>query len=165
MTLHAAKGLEFPVVFMIGMEEGLFPSQMSLEEPGRLEEERRLCYVGMTRSMEKLYLCYAELRRQYGREQYHRPSRFLAELPIDLIHAIRPKSTPVYKPYTQTPSKPSAIEVNAPFQVGQQVSHAHFGHGVVLALEGQGEQMRIQVRFHQHGAKWLVLAYAKLKAI
>lgn len=163
MTLHAAKGLEFPVVFMIGMEEGLFPSQMSLDEPGRLEEERRLCYVGMTRSMEKLYLCYAEVRRQYGREQYHRPSRFLGELPLDLIHAIRPKSNQAYRPLPA--ALPKASVEDTPFYVGQQVSHTHFGHGVVLALEGQGEQMRIQVRFHQHGAKWLVLAYAKLKPI
>lgn len=166
MTLHAAKGLEFPVVFMIGMEEGLFPSQMSLDEAGRLEEERRLCYVGMTRSMEKLFLTYAEVRRQYGREQYHRPSRFLAELPIDLMHAIRPKSTQVYQPQSNFVSKKQAsISPEAPFSIGQQVSHAHFGNGVVLAMEGQGEQMRIQVRFNQHGAKWLVLAYAKLKSI
>jgi DNA helicase-2/ATP-dependent DNA helicase PcrA len=136
-----------------------------MDEPGRLEEERRLCYVGMTRSMQQLYLCYAEVRRQYGREQYHKPSRFLAELPSDLIHAIRPKSSKVYR----APSMPSFmaqdVKVDCPFQVGQQVSHSHFGSGVVLALEGQGEQMRIQVRFNQHGAKWLVLAYAKLKPI
>lgn len=165
MTLHAAKGLEFPVVFMVGMEEGLFPSQMSLDEPGRLEEERRLCYVGMTRSMEKLFLTYAEVRRQYGREQYHRPSRFLAELPVDLMHAIRPKSTQAYRPQSQqVMNKTSNSVPDAPFSIGQQVSHAHFGNGMVLAMEGQGEQMRIQVRFNQHGAKWLVLAYAKLKA-
>ncbi len=163
MTLHAAKGLEFPMVFMIGMEEGLFPSQMSMDEPGRLEEERRLCYVGMTRAMEKLYLCYAEVRRQYGREQYHRPSRFLAELPMDLVHAIRPRSNNAFKPQTATISQP--VDVNAPFRIGQTVSHAHFGSGVVLAMEGQDSNMRIQVRFNQHGAKWLVLAYAKLTAV
>jgi DNA helicase-2/ATP-dependent DNA helicase PcrA len=162
MTLHAAKGLEFPLVFMVGMEEGIFPSQMSLDEPGRLEEERRLCYVGMTRSMNALFMTYAEVRRQYGREQYHRPSRFLAELPLDLLHAIRPKSQLNY-------SGPSAVakpvDAASPFKVGQKVSHAHFGSGQVTALEGQGEQMRIQVRFQQYGAKWLVLAYAKLKAL
>lgn len=163
MTLHAAKGLEFPLVFMIGMEEGLFPSQMSLDEPGRLEEERRLCYVGMTRAMEKLYLCYAEVRRQYGREQYHRPSRFLAELPADLIHAIRPRSNNTFKPQTKVVS--GMVDTNLPFRVGQMVSHTHFGSGVVLALEGEGSNMRIQVRFNQHGAKWLVLAYAKLSAV
>ena len=165
MTLHAAKGLEFPIVFMVGMEEGVFPSQMSMDEPGRLEEERRLCYVGMTRSMQKLYLCYAEVRRQYGREQYHKPSRFLAELPNDLIHAIRPKSSQVYRAPSMPSFKAQEPIADCPFQIGQQVSHSHFGSGVVLALEGQGEQMRIQVRFNQHGAKWLVLAYAKLKPI
>ena len=163
MTLHAAKGLEFPMVFMIGMEEGLFPSQMSMDEPGRLEEERRLCYVGMTRAMEKLYLCYAEVRRQYGREQYHRPSRFLAELPMELVHAIRPRSNNTFKSQTASFSPP--VDTNAPFRIGQTVSHAHFGSGVVLAMEGQGSNMRIQVRFNQHGAKWLVLAYAKLTAV
>lgn len=163
MTLHAAKGLEFPMVFMLGMEEGLFPSQMSLDEPGRLEEERRLCYVGMTRAMEKLYLCYAEVRRQYGREQYHRPSRFLAELPTDLVHAIRPRSNQAFKPQGQVVS--AHQDVNAPFKIGQTVSHTHFGSGVVLGMEGEGSNIRIQVRFHQHGAKWLVLAYAKLSAV
>jgi len=160
MTIHAAKGLEFPLVFMVGMEEGVFPSQMSMDEPGRLEEERRLCYVGMTRSMQKLLLTYAEVRRQYGREQYHRPSRFLAELPLDLVHAIRPQSK---RHFPAATAIPQPIQADAPFQVGQKVSHAHFGFGQVLALEGQGEQMRIQVRFQQYGAKWLVLAYAKLK--
>jgi DNA helicase II / ATP-dependent DNA helicase PcrA len=163
MTLHAAKGLEFPVVFMIGMEEGLFPSQMSMDEPGRLEEERRLCYVGMTRSMEKLFLSYAEVRRQYGREQYHRPSRFLAELPADLIHAIRPKANQNFKPSVK--SFTSAAPEHSPFKVGQTVHHSHFGSGTVLALEGDGKNARIQVRFNQHGAKWLVLAYAKLQAV
>lgn len=163
MTLHAAKGLEFPVVFMVGMEEGLFPSQMSMDEPGRLEEERRLCYVGMTRAMEKLYLTYAELRRQYGREQYHRPSRFLSELPADLVHAIRPKAKQSFVP-ASSPFKTPVSSEN-PFNIGQTVHHSHFGSGVVLAFEGDGKNARIQVRFHQHGAKWLVLAYAKLQSV
>ena len=150
---------------MIGLEEGLFPSQMSLEEPGRLEEERRLCYVGMTRSMHKLYLTYAEVRRQYGREQYHRPSRFLAEIPGDLIHAIRAKTAPSYKMAQAPRTYASPVVSDAPFQIGQAVSHSHFGNGTVVAFEGEGEHMRVQVRFNQHGAKWLVLAFAKLKAI
>jgi len=165
MTMHAAKGLEFPVVFMIGMEEGLFPSQMSMDEPGRLEEERRLCYVGMTRSMEKLYLTYAEVRRQYGREQYHRPSRFLAELPHDLIHAVRPQAKMNQRPLSIPKADADKNSSSHPFKIGQQVQHSHFGLGVVLALEGEGEKARIQVRFQQHGAKWLVLAYAKLRAV
>jgi len=165
MTMHAAKGLEFPVVFMIGMEEGLFPSQMSMDEPGRIEEERRLCYVGMTRSMEKLCLTYAEVRRQYGREQYHRPSRFLAELPHDLIHAVRPQAKMNQRPLSIPKADADKNSNSHPFKIGQQVQHSHFGLGVVLALEGEGEKARIQVRFQQHGAKWLVLVYAKLRAV
>ncbi|NDH08730.1 MAG: DNA helicase II [Gammaproteobacteria bacterium] len=165
MTMHAAKGLEFPAVFMIGMEEGLFPSQMSMDDPSRLEEERRLCYVGMTRSMEKLCLTYAEVRRQYGREQYHRPSRFLAELPHDLIHAVRPQAKMSQRPMSIPKANPDVALVAHPFKIGTEVQHSHFGLGVVLALEGEGEKARIQVRFHQYGAKWLVLAYAKLRAV
>lgn len=164
MTLHAAKGLEFPVVFMIGMEEGLFPSQMSMDEPGRLEEERRLCYVGMTRAMAKLYLTYAELRRQYSREQYHRPSRFLSELPADLVHAVRPKASKNFQTSSSNVIQ-KVVSSENPFKIGQTVHHSHFGSGVVLAFEGDGKNARIQVRFHQHGAKWLVLAYAKLQAV
>lgn len=163
MTLHAAKGLEFPVVFMVGMEEGLFPSQMSMDEPSRLEEERRLCYVGMTRAMQQLFLSYAEVRRQYGREQYHRPSRFLAEMPNDLIHAIRPQAR-----FASPKSPPQATvkgSENQPFSIGQEVQHSHFGSGVVLSFEGDGPNARIQVRFNRHGAKWLVMAYAKLQPI
>jgi len=161
MTLHAAKGLEFPIVFMVGMEEGLFPSPMSINEPGRLEEERRLCYVGMTRAMEKLFLTYAEQRRQYGTEKYHRPSRFIAELPNDLIYAIRPKTSKNFQPAATVTS----LQPETPFQIGQNVHHAHFGSGKVLAFEGGEKNVRVQVRFNQHGPKWLVLAYAKLQAI
>ena len=165
MTMHAAKGLEFPAVFMIGMEEGLFPSQMSMDDPARLEEERRLCYVGMTRAMEKLCLTYAEVRRQYGREQYHRPSRFLAELPHDLIHAVRPQAKMNQRSMSIPQAKPDMALASHPFKIGSEVQHSHFGLGVVLALEGEGEKARIHVRFHQYGAKWLVLAYAKLRTL
>lgn len=160
MTLHAAKGLEFPVVFLVGMEEGIFPGRQSIEEPARLEEERRLCYVGMTRAMRKLVLSYAEVRRLYGREEYHRPSRFLREIPQKYLDEIRVK--------TRHPSSiPGRSQVNlaeqeAGITIGQSVQHAKFGSGVVLAIEGSGAHTRVQVKFREHGVKWLVLAYANL---
>ncbi len=159
MTLHAAKGLEFPLVFMVGMEEGVFPGKQSMEEPGRLEEERRLCYVGMTRAMEKLVISYAEIRRQYGREEYHRPSRFLSELPAELLEDVRPKAR--FQAPTSSHKLPSAAK-EAGFQLGQSVNHPKFGQGVILAVEGGGAHTRVQVKFVEHGSKWLVLAYANL---
>ncbi len=159
MTLHAAKGLEFPLVFLVGMEEGVFPGKQSIEDPARLEEERRLCYVGMTRAMEKLVISYAEIRRLYGREEYHRPSRFLAELPSQLLHEVRAKAR-----FNPSPQKKStaAMEHESGLRLGQQVSHVKFGQGVVLAIEGQGAHTRVQVNFVDHGTKWLVVAYANL---
>lgn len=161
MTLHAAKGLEFPLVFLAGMEEGVFPAKKSIEEPGRLEEERRLCYVGMTRAMEKLVLSYAEVRRQFGREEYHRPSRFLRELPESLLEEVRPRA------HFQAPAvnsrHSSSEEKNTGLRLGQTVCHEKFGQGVVLAVEGQGAHTRVQVKFSLHGTKWLVLAYANLQ--
>lgn len=167
MTLHAAKGLEFPVVFLVGLEEGLFPGKQSVDEPGRLEEERRLCYVGMTRAMQKLVLSYAEVRRIYGREEYHRPSRFLGELPADLVDEVRVKAR--YQQATassrsSSSSIPSAAQ-SAGMPMGQNVVHAKFGSGVVLAVEGQGAHTRVQVKFSEHGVKWLVLAYANLTIV
>ncbi|KTC65560.1 DNA helicase II [Legionella adelaidensis] len=168
MTLHSAKGLEFPLVFLVGMEEGVFPSKQAFEEPGRLEEERRLCYVGMTRAMEKLVLTYAEIRRLYGKEEYHRPSRFLREIPEELIEDIRPKA--VY----QAPARPTFAknsqtslyqQESAGLKLGQSVSHAKFGRGVVLSLEGSGAHTRVQVKFAEQGTKWLVLAYANLTVL
>ncbi|WP_454783189.1 DNA helicase II [Legionella sp. WA2022007384] len=160
MTLHAAKGLEFPMVFLVGMEEGVFPGKQSLEEPGRLEEERRLCYVGMTRAMRKLVLSYAEIRRQYGREEYHRPSRFLRELPQELLDEIRVKAK--FQAPVITRNKPSVVPETSGLSLGQSVTHAKFGQGIVLAVEGSGAHTRVQVKFNEHGVKWLVLAYANL---
>ncbi len=160
MTLHAAKGLEFPIVFLVGMEEGVFPGKQSLEEPGRLEEERRLCYVGMTRAMRKLVLSYAEIRRQYGREEYHRPSRFLRELPHELLDEIRVKAK--FQAPVITRNKSSVVPETSGLSLGQSVTHAKFGQGVVLAVEGSGAHARVQVKFSEHGVKWLVLAYANL---
>ncbi|MFO2512479.1 DNA helicase II [Legionella pneumophila serogroup 2] len=160
MTLHAAKGLEFPIVFLVGMEEGIFPGRQSIEEPGRLEEERRLCYVGMTRAMRKLVLSYAEVRRQYGREEYHRSSRFLREIPQQFLDEVRVKSRSQW-PGTTKSKLPVADEASG-ITIGQNVQHAKFGQGVVLAIEGSGAHTRVQVKFSEHGVKWLVLAYANL---
>lgn len=161
MTLHAAKGLEFPLVFMVGMEEGLFPGRQSMEEPGRMEEERRLCYVGMTRAMQKLVISYAEIRRQYGKEEYHRPSRFLSELPPELLEEVRAKARFQPQAAFSKHTMPSVANETG-FRLGQNVSHAKFGQGVILAVEGGGAHTRVQVKFSGHGTKWLVLAYANL---
>ena len=162
MTLHAAKGLEFPVVFLVGMEEGLFPGRQSMEEPGRLEEERRLCYVGMTRAMQKLVMSYAEIRRQYGREEYHRPSRFLSELPSELLDEVRVKAR-YQAPMSN--SRTNAVIADTGFRLGESVSHSKFGQGIILAVEGGGAHTRVQVKFTEQGSKWLVLAYANLSKV
>ncbi len=165
MTLHMAKGLEFPLVFLVGMEEGLFPHEMSLEEPGRLEEERRLCYVGMTRARRHLYLSYAEHRRLYGRESYPRPSRFLQELPSELIQDIRPRAAVSLPGGSRFHGAGEAQAPVAGLQVGQWVRHAKFGEGVLLSCEGEGAHARVQVNFERAGTKWLVLAYADLQPV
>jgi len=167
MTLHSAKGLEFPLVFMVGVEEGMFPSQQSNEESGRLEEERRLCYVGMTRAMEKLYISHAESRRLYGQEKYHSPSRFLREMPEDCVEEIRIK-TQVSRPPAAgrfSSSVSHAAFEDSGFNLGQRVVHAKFGIGTVLNYEGAGAQSRVQVNFDDVGSKWLVTQYARLQAI
>jgi DNA helicase-2/ATP-dependent DNA helicase PcrA len=158
MTLHSAKGLEFPVVFVTGVEEGLFPHAMSADDPARLEEERRLCYVGMTRAMQRLYLTHAESRRLHGREEYPMPSRFLREVPGELLEEVRGGGF-------SRPTAPAAPSAAGGFRLGQQVVHPKFGSGVVLSTEGSGHQARIQVNFESVGAKWLVLAYARLNAV
>ena len=163
MTLHSAKGLEFPLVFLCGMEEGLFPHQLSLEEPGRLEEERRLAYVGMTRAMRRLFLTYAEVRRLYGEENYTRPSRFIREVPADYIEEVRLRGK-VSQPVFHGTLAASAAAPEG-MRLGQRVMHPKFGEGVLLAYEGQGAQVRVQVNFDHVGSKWLVMAYANLQAI
>jgi DNA helicase-2/ATP-dependent DNA helicase PcrA len=169
MTLHSAKGLEFPLVFMAGMEDGLFPHQRSVQESGgRLEEERRLCYVGMTRAMEQLYLTYAEVRRLFGSENYARPSRFLDELPAERLREIRPRAG-VARPFVHaTPASRGGVtgaDDGMPFKLGQRVHHQKFGEGMVVTFEGQGEHARVQVNFNHAGSKWLVLAYANLEQV
>jgi DNA helicase-2/ATP-dependent DNA helicase PcrA len=163
MTLHSAKGLEFSLVFLVGLEDGLFPSQKSLDEPGRLEEERRLAYVGVTRARETLILSYAESRRLHGVETYNRPSRFLHELPRDLLNEVRPRvqvSRPMYS------NRFNADLEEAPsIKLGQRVRHSSFGEGVVVDAEGAGAHARVQINFESAGAKWLVVAYANLTPI
>jgi DNA helicase-2/ATP-dependent DNA helicase PcrA len=163
MTLHSAKGLEFPLVFLVGLEDGLFPSQKSLDEPGRLEEERRLAYVGITRAQRTLILSYAETRRLHGMETYNRPSRFLHELPRELLHEVRPRvqvSRPMYagRFVDDGGSTPN-------LKLGQRVRHGTFGEGVVIDAEGSGAHARVQVNFENAGAKWLVVAYANLTSL
>jgi len=164
MTLHSAKGLEFPVVFLVGLEEGLFPSQRSVEDEGRLEEERRLAYVGITRTRQRLFLTHAESRRMHGAEMLARPSRFLSEMPAELIDEVRPR-VQVSRPMYSGPSRYGAsasLQEELPVKLGQRVVHPTFGEGVVLSAEGAGAHARLQVNFEEAGRKWLVAAYANL---
>jgi len=163
MTMHSAKGLEFPLVFMSGMEDGLFPHQRSVADPNGLEEERRLCYVGITRAMQTLYITYAEQRRLHGMDNYSQPSRFINEIPDEFIEEIRPRvqvSRPVRAPATgRTPIRQGA---ELGIRLGQRVHHQKFGDGVILNCEGQGAHARVEVNFETAGTKWLVLSYANL---
>lgn len=162
MTLHSAKGLEFPLVIIAGLEENLFPHHMSTDSENGLEEERRLCYVGMTRAKEKLILTYAECRHLHGLEKFNQPSRFLNEIPPELIDIVRP--TPkISRPVSITYQRPQAGE--SEFYVGQRVNHTKFGRGIIINYEDQGENTRLQVKFDSHGEKWLVSSYAKLEAL
>jgi len=168
MTLHSAKGLEFPLVFLAGMEEGLFPHSMSAEEPGRLEEERRLCYVGLTRAMQKLFITYAECRQLHGQTNYNRPSRFISEIPVELIEEVRLNAS-VRRPFTeQAPSGfgdfRSGNDVpDTQLSLGQRVMHPKFGEGMVINFEGSGPKARVQVNFDYEGVKWLVVGFANLQ--
>jgi DNA helicase-2/ATP-dependent DNA helicase PcrA len=162
MTLHSAKGLEFPVVFLVGMEEGLFPSQRSVDDEGRLEEERRLAYVGITRAREKLFVTHAESRRMHGTEMLARPSRFLGEMPAELIDEVRPRVQVTRPMYAGRSSFESSLDESLPVKLGQRVSHPVFGEGTVISAEGSGAHTRLQVNFEAAGSKWLVAAYANL---
>ena len=174
MTLHSAKGLEFPLVFLVGLEEGLFPHKMSIDNLSGLEEERRLCYVGVTRAMSKLYICHTESRRLHGEINLCRPSRFIKEIPNDLVEEIRLKSS-ISRPAVGggrlgqnnvAKSLNGSVEVpDTGLSLGQRVLHAKFGEGVILNYEGQGSSARVQVSFDDVGSKWLVLSFAKLQSI
>jgi DNA helicase II / ATP-dependent DNA helicase PcrA len=169
MTLHSAKGLEFPLVFLCGLEDGLFPHQRSVTDIGGLEEERRLAYVGVTRAMRRLYLTYAEQRRLHGVDQFGMPSRFIAEIPSELIEEVRPRvqvSRPVYAgrgaagaAHYEEPA------TNSGMRLGQRVRHGRFGEGVVLRLDGHGQGAQVEVNFERLGRKVLMLAYANLESL
>jgi len=170
MTLHSAKGLEFPLVFIAGVEEGLFPHKRSINDPTGLEEERRLCYVGITRAMQQLYISHAEQRRLWGTETYAQASRFIREIPAELVEEIRPKiavSRPAYdsgtRPAVRRPGAVTSSE--APIKLGQHVRHGKFGEGVVMNYEGTGPHARVQVNFEYEGSKWLVMSYANLELL
>jgi len=166
MTMHSAKGLEFPLVFMSGMEDGLFPHQRSIADPSGLEEERRLCYVGITRAKQTLYATYAEQRRLHGMDNFSQPSRFIAEIPDEYIEEIRPRvqvTRPVRSMSRSSKSRSTAPGAELGIRLGQRVRHGKFGDGVILNCEGQGAHARVEVNFETAGTKWLVLSYANLQ--
>ena len=170
MTLHTAKGLEFPVVFLCGMEDGLFPHQRSVTDLASLEEERRLCYVGVTRAMRQLYLCYAEQRRLHGVDSYNVASRFIQELPPELLEEVRPRiqlARPGSAPPMSRarPAAGAAEPAAGGIRLGARVRHGKFGEGVVLNLEGQGPHARVHVNFEHQGAKWLMISMARLETV
>jgi DNA helicase-2/ATP-dependent DNA helicase PcrA len=161
MTLHSAKGLEFKRVFMVGLEEGLFPSQQALDDAGRLQEERRLCYVGITRAMQHLTISYAESRRLYGKDSYPRPAPFIKELPDSSLQEIRLRAPATRA--TPIPQRQTTLHTGR-YRIGQTVKHAKFGEGVVLQCEGSGEDEKVQINFRQAGIKWLLLSFATLES-
>jgi DNA helicase II / ATP-dependent DNA helicase PcrA len=165
MTLHAAKGLEFPIVFIVGMEEELFPHKMSTENGKNLEEERRLCYVGMTRAMQKLVFSYAETRYLHGMQKFNQPSRFIAEVPAELLNAVRP-AVKITRPaaFKEYPDVEDISQIPG-LQIGQRVKHATFGAGIIIGAEGHDERARVQVKFDQQGVKWLIASFAKLEPL
>ena len=163
MTMHSAKGLEFPLVFLSGMEDGLFPHQRSIADPSGLEEERRLCYVGITRAKQTLYVTYAEQRRLYGMDNFSQPSRFISEIPEEHVEEIRPRvqvTRPLRSPARGSRATNAGGELG--IRLGQRVRHRKFGDGVILNCEGQGAHARVEVNFETAGTKWLVLSYANL---
>jgi len=164
MTMHSAKGLEFKLVILTGLEESLFPHGRSMESSSQLEEERRLCYVAITRAMEKLYITHAESRRLHGTDTFNPPSRFLKEIPKDLIDEIRPRAQ-TNIPYNRKDFNETKIEfeIDIGISLGQKVRHKKFGEGIVLNYEGSGESARVQVNFEDSGTKWLVMSYANLE--
>ena len=165
MTLHSAKGLEYPLVFIAGMEENLFPHAMSIEEPGRLQEERRLAYVGITRAMTKLYLTFAESRSIHGRESFNSVSRFVRDIPSDVIDEVRLGNTIVRSTTYASSSVGSDPELGTGFSLGQQVFHKAFGEGVILNFEGSGPRARVHIKFEEVGTKILILESAGLSGV
>jgi DNA helicase-2/ATP-dependent DNA helicase PcrA len=187
MTLHSAKGLEFPVVFLLGLEDGIFPHVRSLGDPDELEEERRLCYVGITRARERLYLCHAWSRTLFGATDYYPPSRFLSEIPEQLVHVLgeaRPRrserSPRAHREAVASSAiaSGSSLATSAPaapmgargaeamgLRVGDDVAHDKFGEGVILELVGGGDATEAVVHFRDAGEKRLLLAWAPLQKV
>jgi len=166
MTMHSSKGLEFPLVFIAGVEEGMFPSQRTMDEPDKLEEERRLAYVGITRAMKKLYISYAESRRLYGQEKFHKPSRFLREIPSEFVEEIR-LTTKISQPTTASNRVTKAAQTfnQTGLALGQNVNHAKFGNGIIVNYEGSDAQARVEVSFEDGNSRWLMVAYARLEVL
>jgi DNA helicase-2/ATP-dependent DNA helicase PcrA len=175
MTLHSAKGLEFPVVFVTGMEENVFPHIRSVGDPDELDEERRLCYVGITRARERLYLCHAWCRSLFGSTQYNPPSRFLAEVPEELIRltgrgavarsARERKIDPATGGPRQRPTSGASGAENLGLRIGDDVAHDKFGEGVIIGIEGQGDKTEALVRFRDAGERRLLLSWAPLRKL
>jgi DNA helicase-2/ATP-dependent DNA helicase PcrA len=167
MTVHAAKGLEFHAVFITGLEESLFPHEQSANEENGLEEERRLMYVAITRARRRLYLSHAQSRMLHGQVRYGLPSRFLDELPEQVLSPLNRRSS-VSQPQgfgAAPPARPAAPQGNdTGYRIGQSVAHAKFGSGIIIDFEGRGADARVQVKFRDAGTKWLALAYANLSA-
>ena len=169
MTVHSAKGLEFPVVFLVGLEEDLFPIRQRVNQPSNIDEERRLCYVGMTRAMQSLNISHATRRSLYGETIYSRNSIFLDEIPRNFLNYIKnPNSNSVitsFEDVKNPPQKMVSSSSDSKYAIGQIVSHAKFGLGTILNYEGSGDSMRLQIKFQKVGTKWLISAYAKLEIV
>jgi DNA helicase-2/ATP-dependent DNA helicase PcrA len=164
MSVHAAKGLEFHAVFITGLEQGLFPHEQSASEADGLEEERRLMYVAITRARRRLYLSHAQSRMLHGQTRYALPSRFLEELPEQVLLNLNKRVQSSYAPYATAPAR-STSSNDTGYKVGQSVAHSKFGTGIIIDFEGRGSDARVQVKFREVGTKWLALAYAKLEAV
>ncbi|AEC17110.1 DNA helicase II [Gallibacterium anatis] len=164
MTLHSSKGLEFDRVFIVGMEEGLFPSGASGEE-GRIEEERRLAYVGITRARKKLTLCYAEQRRVYSQEEKRIVSRFINELPEENIQEIRLRGTVTRAINREAVGTTKSVLANPEWKPGQRVKHHKFGYGSIINVEGSDKNCRLQIAFQNQGIKWLIAHLANLEKL
>ena len=169
MTVHSAKGLEFPVVFLVGLEEDLFPIRQRVNQPSNIDEERRLCYVGMTRAMQSLNISHATRRSLYGETIYSRNSIFLDEIPRNFLNYIKnPNSNSVitsFEDVKNPPQKMVSSSSDSKYAIGQLVSHTKFGLGTILNYEGSGDSMRLQIKFQKVGTKWLISAYAKLEIV
>ena len=162
MTIHSAKGLEFPVVFLTGLEEGIFPNENRKSGEDFLEEERRLCYVAVTRAMKSLYITFANARYLHGSYNYLMPSRFISEIPDELLESVKSDNYQHVKSKNVIPLRKKDDHKHG-FKIGQRVKHQKFGSGVVLSYEGEDDNLKLYINFEDYGSKWLVLTYAHLE--